>query len=97
MILYLRVVYSVDYYNHGEYPNEDEMPNRCGLIHVRGPIPFMSQGAVTDEDTGEKVNMLSASFVHDYQRSIERKLESMLNPKERINEDEAEQLGKFVK
>lgn len=39
LILYLRVVHSVDYYNGGDYPHEDEMPNRCGIIHVRGPAP----------------------------------------------------------
>ncbi|KAF4523476.1 hypothetical protein B566_EDAN004545 [Ephemera danica] len=30
LLFYLRIVHSVDYYNHCEYPNEDEMPNRCG-------------------------------------------------------------------
>lgn len=39
LILYLRVVHSVDYYNGGDYPHEDEMPNRCGIVHVRGPAP----------------------------------------------------------
>ncbi|KAL1464254.1 hypothetical protein WDU94_003919, partial [Cyamophila willieti] len=39
LILYLRIVHSVDYYNHCEYPNEDEMPNRCGIIHTRGTGP----------------------------------------------------------
>lgn len=39
IILYLRVVHSVDYYNHCEYPNEDEMPNKCGILHARGPPP----------------------------------------------------------
>jgi len=39
LILYLRVVHSVDYYNGGDYPREDEMPNRCGIIHVRGTVP----------------------------------------------------------
>ncbi|MEQ2205719.1 hypothetical protein XENOCAPTIV_011101 [Xenoophorus captivus] len=39
LLLYLRIVHSVDYYNTCEYPSEDEMPNRCGMIHVRGPIP----------------------------------------------------------
>lgn len=39
IILYLRVVHSIDYYNHCEYPNEDEMPNRCGILHARGPPP----------------------------------------------------------
>lgn len=40
IILYLRIVHSVDYYNHCEYPNEDEMPNRCGILHARGPPPL---------------------------------------------------------
>lgn len=39
LLLYLRIVHSLDYYNTCEYPNEDEMPNRCGIIHVRGPVP----------------------------------------------------------
>jgi len=26
LLFYLRIVHSVDYYNHSEYPNEDEMP-----------------------------------------------------------------------
>ena len=28
LLFYLRVVHSVDYYNHCKYPNEYEMPNR---------------------------------------------------------------------
>ncbi len=39
LVWYLRIVHSIDYYNTCEYPSEDEMPNRCGMIHVRGPIP----------------------------------------------------------
>ena len=39
LILYLRVVHSLDYYNGTDYPYEDEMPNRCGIIHVRGTTP----------------------------------------------------------
>lgn len=39
LLLYLRLVHSIDYYNACEYPSEDEMPNRCGLVHVRGPVP----------------------------------------------------------
>merc|ERR1719341_1225291 len=39
MVLYLRIVHSVDFYNHSEYPNEDEMPNRCGILHARGIPP----------------------------------------------------------
>lgn len=29
IIIYLRVVHSVDFYNHTDYPHEDHMPNRC--------------------------------------------------------------------
>ena len=39
MILYLRMVHSYDYYSGAEYPNEDEMPHRCGIMHARGPPP----------------------------------------------------------
>ena len=27
----------VDYYNGTEFPNEDEMPNKIGVFHIRGP------------------------------------------------------------
>ena len=36
LVLYLRVVHSVDFYNGSEYAQEDSMPNRCGVLHVRG-------------------------------------------------------------
>lgn len=39
LLFYLRIVHSVDFYNHCEYPNEDEMPNRCGIMHARGIPP----------------------------------------------------------
>lgn len=39
LLLYLRVVHSVDYYNQSEYASEDEMPNRCGIMHARGSPP----------------------------------------------------------
>uniref|UniRef100_A0A8D3EA90 Serrate RNA effector molecule-like n=1 Tax=Scophthalmus maximus TaxID=52904 RepID=A0A8D3EA90_SCOMX len=32
LLLYLRVVHSIDYYNTCEYPSEDEMPNRCEIL-----------------------------------------------------------------
>ena len=36
--MYLRVVHMVDYYNGTEFPNEDEMPNKIGVFHIRGPV-----------------------------------------------------------
>lgn len=40
MVLYLRIVHSFDYYSCVEYPSEDEMPHRCGIMHGRGPPPI---------------------------------------------------------
>ncbi|CAF4384874.1 unnamed protein product, partial [Adineta steineri] len=49
LILYLRVVHSVDYYNGTEYAQEDSMPNRCGVIHVRGaPLTSITQTELTN-------------------------------------------------
>ncbi|RXG59961.1 Serrate RNA effector molecule-like protein [Armadillidium vulgare] len=59
LLLYLRIVHSVDYYNHSEYPNEDEMPNRCGIMHARG-IPPSSK--ITPQE------------IQDYCRSFENKI-----------------------
>ncbi|XP_020896176.1 serrate RNA effector molecule homolog B isoform X3 [Exaiptasia diaphana] len=78
MILYLRVVHSVDYYNGGDYPHEDEMPNRCGIIHVRGPAP-------------EKATQ---SEVQEWQKSLKQKLEPYMENKEPISDEEVLKLGK---
>lgn len=47
MLLYLRIVYSFDYYSTVEYPHEDAMPHRCGIFHARGPLP---RGKVVQRD-----------------------------------------------
>uniref|UniRef100_A0A1I8FCW5 DUF4187 domain-containing protein n=1 Tax=Macrostomum lignano TaxID=282301 RepID=A0A1I8FCW5_9PLAT len=38
LILYLRAVHSVDFYSATEYPSEDDMPHRCGIMHARGAV-----------------------------------------------------------
>jgi RNA recognition motif-containing protein len=35
LIIYLRMVHSIDFYGQKEYRGEDDMPNRCGFIHIR--------------------------------------------------------------
>ncbi|KAF7644954.1 hypothetical protein LDENG_00213060, partial [Lucifuga dentata] len=79
LLLYLRLVHSVDYYNFCEYPAEDEMPHRCGLIHVRGPIP---------------VAKIMATEVSEHQRMCEERLSPLLTPSETLDEEEAARLGK---
>ncbi|KRT84371.1 hypothetical protein AMK59_1742, partial [Oryctes borbonicus] len=76
IILYLRVVHSVDYYNHCEYPNEDEMPNRCGILHARGPPPT----AKTDisQFIGAPIEAKMAPFLPEKPSRDENKNESKL-------------------
>lgn len=65
LLLYLRIVHSVDYYNHSDYPNEDEMPNRIGIMHARGTPPS---------------SKLVKSEINDYIRQFEAKLKPFLQP-----------------
>ncbi|XP_061818226.1 serrate RNA effector molecule homolog isoform X2 [Nerophis lumbriciformis] len=79
LALYLRIVHSIDYYNACEYPSEDEMPNRCGMVHVRGPVP---------------PNRISNGEVQQWQKVMEEKLSSLYSSKETLSEEEAEKMGR---
>uniref|UniRef100_A0A803TAB4 Arsenite-resistance protein 2 n=1 Tax=Anolis carolinensis TaxID=28377 RepID=A0A803TAB4_ANOCA len=79
LLLYLRIVHSVDYYNNSEYLNEDEMPNRCGIIHVRGPIP---------------PNRVTHREVAEWQKTFEDKLTPLFSVRESLSEEEAQKMGK---
>ena len=77
LILYLRIVHSVDFYNHCEYPYEDEMPNRCGIIHARGPPPAK----------------VSQNDVQDYIKNFESKMQTFLAKTTTIDDEELKNLG----
>jgi len=78
LLLYLRLVHSIDFYNYHQYSNEDLMPNKFGLIHVRGPL---KHGKVLRID------------VESLLKSREEKLKDLVeNPKE-IKEFELFDLG----
>lgn len=77
LILYLRIVHSVDFYNHCEYPYEDEMPNRCGIIHARGPPP----------------SKVSQNDMQDYIKNFESKMQTFLAKTTTIEEEELKNLG----
>uniref|UniRef100_A0A3B4YHF7 Serrate RNA effector molecule homolog (Arabidopsis) n=1 Tax=Seriola lalandi dorsalis TaxID=1841481 RepID=A0A3B4YHF7_SERLL len=79
LILYLRIVHSIDYYNTCEYPSEDEMPNRCGMIHVRGPIP---------------PNRITHGEGQFWQKMMEEKLSPLFSLKEILSEEEAAKMGR---
>uniref|UniRef100_A0A3B3RRF6 Serrate RNA effector molecule homolog (Arabidopsis) n=1 Tax=Paramormyrops kingsleyae TaxID=1676925 RepID=A0A3B3RRF6_9TELE len=79
LLQYLRIVHSIDYYNSCEYPNEDEMPNRCGIVHVRGPIP---------------PNRITHGEVAEWQKTFEEKLTPLFSVRETLSEDEAAKMGR---
>lgn len=78
LVLYLRIVHSVDYYNHCEYPNEDEMPNRCGIMHVRGSPPNAK---------------ISSAELSEYCRNFESKMSAFLQPVATLSIEEFDKLG----
>lgn len=80
LILYLRVVHSVDFYKGVDYAVEDEMPNRCGLLHVR---PVGEQAEVSDKEITEYLDRFNEKM-----EKIISDLEVKLLP-----EDKASKLG----
>uniref|UniRef100_A0A7N6BE41 Arsenite-resistance protein 2 n=1 Tax=Anabas testudineus TaxID=64144 RepID=A0A7N6BE41_ANATE len=43
LLLYLRIVHSIDYYNACEYPSEDDMPNRCQCVLLVSVTKILSE------------------------------------------------------
>lgn len=80
LLIYLRVVHSLDYYNHSDYPNEDEMPNRIGIMHARGMISTSSR--ITQQE------------VNEYIKNFENKVQPFLEKPLILIEDELVKLGK---
>ncbi|XP_075217478.1 arsenic resistance protein 2 isoform X2 [Lycorma delicatula] len=78
LLLYLRIVHSVDYYNHCEYPNEDEMPNRCGIMHARATTP---------------TSKVSSQEITEYCRSFQQKMACLVSTDPPIEGDELSALG----
>ncbi|KJH52847.1 Arsenite-resistance protein 2 [Dictyocaulus viviparus] len=88
LILYLRMVHSIDFYGHIEYPNEDAMPNRCGMLHVRGVLP--SQFGTADDGT----KLVSTKFNTEFINGFNQRLESGLMQMSFVTPDEMEKMGK---
>ena len=84
LILYLRVVHSLDFYNAIEYQLEDSMPNRCGIIFVRPALP------VNAASTSMK---LRADEITEYNQQFETKMKPYTEYKERIDLELAKKLG----
>ncbi|GMT33127.1 hypothetical protein PFISCL1PPCAC_24424 [Pristionchus fissidentatus] len=89
VIWYLRIVHSVDFYTHSDYVNEDKMPNRCSLIHLRGQPPSGSQFE-TDE---EGKTLITSKFVNDFSATFKNNVEK-LTARAHISDEEIAKLGK---
>jgi len=77
LMLYLRVVHSVDFFKVMEYHAEDEMPNRCGLLHVR---PVSGQDMTEEE-------------VSEYLQRITTKMDKFTEEKTQLNQEAASKIG----
>jgi hypothetical protein len=84
MLLYLRIVHSIDYYNTAEYQQEDSMPNRCGIMFVRPSLPSnaANESLKTTQDE-----------IDSYVKQLEQKLRPYLDYKEKIDHEMAKKLG----
>uniref|UniRef100_A0A1I7SMA9 Serrate RNA effector molecule homolog n=1 Tax=Bursaphelenchus xylophilus TaxID=6326 RepID=A0A1I7SMA9_BURXY len=90
LLVYLRVVHSVDFYNQCEYANEDTMPNRMGIVHVRDFPPDGEQFGKSE--TG--VPLVPKKNCDQYISSTEEKLKASILKYEVIPEEDLLKLGK---
>jgi len=78
IILYLRMVHSVDFYNAAVYSSEDEMPNRCGIFHVREDY---SDNSINEDDLGQ------------YREDNARRVNRLINSWAVLTDEECIKLG----
>ena len=79
LVLYLRLVHSLDLYNYAHYITEEEMPNRCGIFHVR---EAMKSGATVTENK-----------ITDYKDKFCKKIKEMTESWKEMSQDEMHELG----
>lgn len=106
LLLYLRVVHSVDYYNHVEYSSEDNMPNRyfhlkirvtfewcrfrMGMIHVR-------DSPLTGEEHGKTsagIPLIPKKAVELFVSNNDERLKATILKYEVVTDDDLKRLGK---
>ena len=78
LVLYLRLVHSLDFYNAAHYACEDEMPNRCGIFHVR------------DRPSGQ---LVTEAQVSEYIEAFNAKIGALEKTWLMLSDDKASKLG----
>lgn len=84
LVLYLRLVHSIDFYNALEYHQEDSMPNRCGIVFVRPAVPHNAAPSCLRVSRDECAALM---------RDSDAKLRSFVEYKERVDAEVATRLG----
>lgn len=79
LVLYLRVVHSIDFYNSIEYQQEDSMPNRLGIMFVR---PSANSNVKLKQDD-----------IEEYSKLFESKMKPYIEYKDKIDVEMAKKLG----
>nr|CDS27738.2 serrate RNA effector molecule [Hymenolepis microstoma] len=80
LIIYLRIVYSIDFYAATLYSLEDMMPHQCGIFHVRDSIEGRNQTVFHYE-------------ANDYITNFNEKMEKMLDMPKDLTDSEMAALG----
>ncbi|CAI2731903.1 unnamed protein product [Schistosoma spindalis] len=88
LILYLRIVHSMDYYAGAIYPMEDLMPHRCGILHARGdrginPVPGARSSGLA----------FTQREINDHLQNFALKLRTLIEVPKDLTEEEMKKLG----
>lgn len=100
LILYLRIVHSIDFYNATEYQQEDWMPNRCGVLHVRGSTEHKSSynSNIVNILSGVNINYFDPSSIkkvqlEEWMRLFEANIKPYYDYRDKIDTEIAKRLG----
>lgn len=88
LVLYLKLVHCLDFYNCTHYATEDEMPNRCGLFHVRDSIT--SEITITEKDKSNFLKKKSEKIMSLMKGWLEMPEKEMIDLGSKNDEDALE-------
>ena len=98
LIMYLRLVHSIDYYNATEYQQEDYMPNRCGVLHVRGSSELKSNSNTASVISNVNINYFDPGAIKRVQidewlRLFDIHIKSYVDYRDKVDPEVAKRLG----
>lgn len=98
LIMYLRLVHSIDYYNATEYQQEDYMPNRCGVLHVRGSSELKSNSNTASVISNVNINYFDPNAIKRVQidewiRLFDIHIKSYVDYRDKVDPEVAKRLG----